>query len=424
MRKLLLSVFLLAAVNVIAQTTGPDYAIIIKGGHVIDPKNNINEVMDVAINKEGKIAAVAKNIDPASAARVLNAKGLYVTPGIIDMHTHNFAGTEPDKYLRNSYYANQPDGFTFRVGVTTVVDAGSAGWKSFEKFKDQTIDRSRTRVLSFLNIVGEGMTGGPNEQDNSDMDAQKSAEMALKYKDYIVGFKVAHYNKHDWVPIDRAIEAGKIAGNIPIIVDFGGGGLSLEELTMKKFRPGDIYTHTYGGGGKSREAITDPDTKQLRPFVFEAQKRGVIWDVGHGAASFSFAHAIPASKAGFWPDVISTDHHGGSMNSAMKDILNVMNKMWALGMDRDAIIKAVTWKPAQVIHREEQLGNLSVGAEGDVTVLRIRKGKFGFFDQMGQKISGKQKFECEATVKGGRVFYDLNGLTNPIPRVASGLPAL
>lgn len=112
------------------------------------------------------------------------------------------------------------------------------------------------------------------------------------------------------------------------------------------------------------------------------------------------------------------------MNSAMKDILNVMNKMWALGMDRDAIIKAVTWKPAQVIHREEQLGSLSVGAEGDVTVLSIRKGKFGFFDQMGQKISSKQKFECEATVKGGRVFYDLNGLTNPIPRVAGGLPAL
>jgi dihydroorotase len=406
-----------------AQKSDFIYAIIIKGGHVMDPKNNINEVMDIAINSEGKIAEVAKKIDPNSAFRVINAKGLFVTPGIIDMHTHNFGGTEPDKYLRNSYYANQPDGFTFRVGVTTVVDAGSAGWKTFEKFKDQTIDRSRTRVLSFLNIVGEGMTGGAGEQNNDDMDARKSAEMAMKYKDLIVGFKIAHYNKPDWVPIDRAIEAGKIAGNIPVIVDFGGGGLSLEELTMKKFRPGDIYTHMYGGGGSDREAITDPLTKEIRPFVFEAQKRGVIWDVGHGAASFSFSHAIPASKAGFWPDVISTDHHGGSMNSAMKDILNVMNKMLALGMPVPSVINSVTWKPAQVIHRE-QLGNLSVGSEGDVTVLRIRKGKFGYFDQMGQKISGKQRFECEATIKGGRVFYDLNGLTSPIPRVANGLPAL
>jgi dihydroorotase len=424
MQKIHLLIFMLLSSQVIrAQSADPEYAIIIKGGHVIDPKNNINELMDVAINKAGKIAAVSKNIDPKTASRVVNAKGLVVTPGIIDMHTHNFAGTEPDNYLRNSYYANQPDGFTFRVGVTTVVDAGSAGWRTFEKFKDQTIDRARTRVLAFLNIVGEGMTGGPPEQNNADMDARLSADMALKYNDLIVGFKVAHYNKPDWVPIDRAIEAGKIAGNIPVIVDFGGSGLSLEELTMKKFRPGDIYTHTYGGGGKEREAITDPLTGKLRPFVFEARQRGVIWDVGHGAASFSFSHAIPATKAGFFPDVISTDHHGGSMNSAMKDILNVMNKFLTLGMEVPAIINSVTWKPAQVIHRE-QLGNLSVGSEGDVTVLRIRKGKFGVFDQMGQLLEGKQRFECEVTVKGGRVFYDLNGLTKPLPKVVGGLPSL
>lgn len=424
MQKLFLIILtLLISQTVSSQSHDPVYAIIIKGGHVIDPKNGINEVMDVAISKAGKIAAVSKNIDPKLASRVVNAKGLYVTPGIIDMHTHNFAGTEPDKYLRNSYYANQPDGFTFRTGVTTVVDAGSAGWRNFEKFKDQTIDRSRTRVLAFLNIVGEGMAGGAIEQDNKDMSARLSADMALKYKDYIVGFKVAHYNKPDWVPIDRAIEAGNLAGNIPIIVDFGGGGLSLEELTMKKFRPGDIYTHTYGGGGAGREAITDPVSGKLRPFVFKARERGVIWDVGHGAASFSFKHAIPATKGGFFPDVISTDHHGGSMNSAMKDILNVMNKFMTLGMEVPAIINSVTWKPAQVIHREE-LGNLSVGSEGDVSVLRIRKGKFGVYDQMGQKLQGKRRFECELTIKGGRVFYDLNGLTDPIPRVAGGLPQL
>lgn len=422
-RVLIPIIFFLLVQIVMAQTNDLPYVILIKGGHVIDPKNNINEQMDVAIDKDGKIAAVAKNIDSKSATRVVNAKGLYVTPGIIDMHTHNFAGTEPDKYLRNSYYANQPDGFSFRVGVTTVVDAGSAGWRNFENFKDQTIDRSRTRVLSFLNIVGEGMAGGAIEQDNADMDAKLSADMALKYKDYIVGFKVAHYNKPDWVPIDRAIEAGTLAGNIPVIVDFGGGGLSLEDLTMKKFRSGDIYTHTFGGGGKDREAITDPQTGKLRPFVFEARQKGVVWDVGHGAASFSFKHAIPAAEKGFFPDVISTDHHGGSMNSAMKDILNVMDKFLTLGMEIPAIIKSVTWKPAQVIHRE-QLGNLSIGSEGDITILRIRKGKFGVFDQMGQRLEAMQRFECEVTVKGGRVFYDLNGLTSPLPKVVGGLPSL
>jgi dihydroorotase len=423
MQRILLLLLSLLSAQVFAQTSAPVYAIIIKGGHVIDARNNINAIMDVAISKEGKIAQVSKNIDPKSAVRMVNAKGLYVIPGIIDMHTHNFAGTEPDKYLRNSYYANQPDGFSFRSGITTMVDAGSSGWKNFELFKQQTIDRSRTRVLSFLNIVGEGMAGGAAEQDTSDMNARRAADMALKHKEDIVGFKVAHYSKPDWIPVDRAVQAGTLAGNIPVIIDFGEGGLSLEELTMKHLRPGDIYTHTYGGGNAGREAIVDPVTQQLRPFVLQARKRGIVWDLGFGAASFSYKNAIPATKAGFFPDVISTDHHGGSMNSAMKDILNVMSKMLALGMDMHSVINAVTWKPAQVIHRE-QLGNLSVGSEGDVTVLAIRRGDFGFYDQMGQKMRGKEKFECEVTIKGGRVFYDLNGLTEPIPRVAGGLPAL
>jgi dihydroorotase len=423
MQRILLLLLSFLSGQLLAQTSAPLYAIVIKSGHVIDSKNNINEVMDVAISKAGKIAKVARNIDPKAAVRVVNAKGLYVIPGIIDMHTHNFAGTEPDKYLRNSYYANQPDGFSFRSGITTMVDAGSSGWRNFELFKQQTIDRSRTRVLSFLNIVGEGMAGGAAEQDTADMNVRLSAEMALKHKEQIVGFKVAHYSKPDWIPVDRAVEAGTMAGNIPVIIDFGEGGLSLEALTMKHLRPGDIYTHTYGGGSSGREAIVDPVTMRLRPFVFKARERGIIWDLGFGAASFSYKNAIPAAREGFFPDVISTDHHGGSMNSAMKDILNVMSKMLALGMDLPGVISAVTWKPAQVIHRE-QLGNLSVGSEGDLTVLAIRKGDFGFYDQMGQRMRGKEKFECEVTIKGGRVFYDLNGLTDPIPRVAGGLPAL
>src|SRR6476661_639590 len=168
------------------------YDIVIKGGHVIDAKNNIDAVMDVAIG-HGKIIQLANNIDAKLATQVVDSKGMYVTPGLIDMHVHVFFGTEPDHYLSNGLVAVVPDGFTFRVGVTTVVDAGGAGWKSFPLFKKNVIDNSQTRVLSFLNIVGEGMRGGAYEQNVNDMDPRLSAAVAKQYKSYIVGFKVAHY---------------------------------------------------------------------------------------------------------------------------------------------------------------------------------------------------------------------------------------
>ena len=221
------------------------YDIVIKGGHVIDAKNNIDAVMDVAI-EHGKIVQLANNIDAKLATQVVDAKGMYVTPGLIDLHAHVFFGTEPDHYLSNGMSAVVPDGFTFRVGVTTVADAGGAGWRSFPTFKKNIIDNSQTRVLAFLNIVGEGMRGGAYEQNVNDMDAKLSALVAKQYKDYIVGFKVAHFSGAEWTPVDRAVEAGKLA-NIPVMVDFGAStpALSIEELYMKHLRPGDIYTHTY-----------------------------------------------------------------------------------------------------------------------------------------------------------------------------------
>lgn len=391
-----------------------EFDIAIIGGHVIDPKNDINEPLDVAI-KDGKVALISKKINKKRANRIVDAKGLYVVPGLVDMHAHGFFGVEDGHYLRNSFYAVPPDGFTFRNGVTTLVDAGSAGWKSFQTFKEQTIDRSHTRILSFLNIVGEGMKGGVWEQDTSDMDAKLSAQVARRYSDLIVGFKVAHFRGEGedyYVPIDRAIEAGNMAGTIPVMLDG-----KLEDAILKRFRPGDIFTHVYG------RPIIDTVTNKVKPFVLEARKRGLIYDVGYGGASFKYANAIPGTKDGFYPDVISTDLHGGSMNAAMKDILSIMSKFMAMGMGLEDIITAVTWHPAKTIKREE-LGNLSVGSEGDVTVLSLRDGKFGFYDQQGTKMSGTKKFECQVTIKGGRVFYDLNGLTAPLPRVISGLPSM
>jgi dihydroorotase len=386
-----------------------DFTIVIKGGHVIDAKNNINEVMDVAI-KDDKVVRVAKNID-AKGAQVVDAKGMYVTPGVIDIHSHNFFGTEEDHYLGNGFAALPPDGFTFRTGVTTVVDAGGAGWKTFTKFRDQTIKHSNTRVLSFLNIGGEGMRGGAYEQNLHDMDAKMTAAVVRANKDLIVGIKVAHYEGKEWDPVDRAVEAGT-ATNVPVMIDFGGNRppLSIEELFMKHLRPGDIFTHAFAQLA-SREAIVDEQGK-LKPFVVEAQKRGIIFDVGHGGGSFRFSQAVPALKAGFVPNTISTDFHTGSMNAGMKDQLNTMSKFLNMGMTVQQVIAASTWHPAQVIKREE-LGNLSAGAGADIAVFTLRKGKFGFIDSSGFRMDGDQKLECELTLRDGKVVWDLNGISKP-----------
>ena len=220
----------------------PRYDLLLQGGHVIDAKNNLSAVRDVAI-KDGLIAAVSPHIDPADALKVVNLAGLYVTPGLIDIHVHVFAGTgERASYAGdNSLY---PDGYTFRVGVTTVADAGCAGWRNFEEFKDHVIDRSKTRILAFLNIVGAGMRGGKFENNLADMEAAPAAEMAMKYPKLIVGIKTAHYAGPEWTPVEHAVEAGT-AAKIPVMVDFGTDHPErpLSDLLTKKLRPGDIYTH-------------------------------------------------------------------------------------------------------------------------------------------------------------------------------------
>lgn len=409
MRKIfLLSSLLLIVIGV---TYAQKYSIVIKDGQVIDPKNNINALMDVAI-QDGKIALVAKNIDAKEGKQVVDAKGSYVVPGLIDIHGHVFFGTLPDHYLSNGLTAIFPDGFTFRVGVTTIADAGGAGWKSFPEFKKNIIDNSQTRVFSFLNIVGEGMRGGVYEQNINDMDAKMSAAVARQYRDYVVGFKVAHYNGPEWTPVDRAVEAGKLA-NMPVMIDFGGNNppLSIKELFMDHLRPGDIFTHAFAQLA-SREAIVDVTTNTVKPFVLDAQKKGIIFDVGYGGISFAYSQAIPALKAGFFPNTISTDIHAGSMNFAMKDILNIMSKFQQMGMDLPAVIKSTTWSAAQAIKHEE-LGHLTAGAVADVAVLNILEGDFGFFDHTGFKVKGNKKFECEVTIRAGKIVYDLNAKATP-----------
>jgi dihydroorotase len=389
--------------------TAQSYDMVIKGGHLIDPLNGIDQVMDVAI-KGGKIAAVEKNIAITQAKKVVHAKGLIVSPGLIDMHSHNFHGTVPNRYLSNSFTALPPDGFTFRTGVTTIVDVGGAGWKNFELFKSQVIDRSKTRVLSFLNIVGAGMSGGPREQNVEDMNSKMTALVAQQNKEHVVGIKLAHFMGFDWRPTDLVTEAGRMA-NIPVMIDFGGSNpeLPLDELLLEKLRPGDIFTHTYAHVNGRTPIVAE--NGKVRDYVFQAQKRGIVFDVGHGGGSFVFEQAVPALKQGLKPDVISTDLHTGSMNGGMKTLNNVMSKFLNLGLSIQEIIATTTSKPAKYLQRKD-LGHLSVGAVADVAVLNIIKGDFGFIDTRGKRMKGKEKIECELTLREGNVVYDLNGLAS------------
>jgi dihydroorotase len=412
MRKLcIFFVSILLPIALFAQTK--PYNIIIKGGHVIDPKNNINRVMDVAITG-GKISKVASSIDASQASHVVNASGMYVTPGLIDIHGHVFAGTEPNHMYSNGFNSVMPDGFYQRVGVTTVVDAGGSGWRDFPTFKKNIIDNSQTRVLAFLNIVGNGMRGGVIEQNTTDMDPQIAAKAAIAYKDYVVGIKVAHFTSPDFTNVDRGVAAGKLA-NIPVMVDFGGTKprLSLKSLFMDHLRPGDIFTHTFGELLDTKEAIVDTAKQELKPFVLDAQKRGIVFDVGYGGSSFRYSQAIPAAKSGFHPNTISTDLHISSMKGSMKDMLLVMSKFLKIGMNLQEVINASTWAPAKAINRP-QLGNLSEGAIADVAILGMRKGNFGFYDLQGYKMESNEKLECEMTIFGGKIVYDLNGIVSPL----------
>jgi dihydroorotase len=381
------------------------YDLLLKGGHVVDAKSHLSAVRDVAI-ANGRIAAVLENIPPAEARKTIDVSNLYVTPGLVDMHVHVFASSMGREYTGEDCV--RPDGFTFRSGVTTVVDAGSSGWRNFGVFRDEIINKVQTRVFAMLNIVGSGMGGRKDvEQSTGDMDPKRTAEVAKRNSDLVVGIKVAHYAGPEWIAVDRGVEAGKLA-NVPVMVDFATfrPERPFQDLVLKHLRPGDIYTHTY----LSVVPMLD-ENHRLLPYLFEARKRGIIFDVGHGGGSFSFRQAIPAIRQGFTPDSISTDLHIESMNTGMKDMLNLMSKFLNMGMSPEDVIARATWHPAREIHHEE-LGNLSVGAPAAIAVLRLVHGDFGFVDSARLRLRGNQKLVGELTLREGKVVWDLNGITS------------
>jgi len=241
------------------------------------------------------------------------------------------------------------------------------------------------------------------------MEVGPTAEMALANKGVIVGIKTAHYAGPEFIPVERAVEAGRKA-DIPVMVDFGQAyhDRSLGDLLGAKLRPGDIYTHVYSG----LRGELDPATGHASQALTLGRRRGVLFDVGHGGGSFAWRVAVPIVSEGFLPDTISTDLHVGSMNNGMKDMLNVMSKFLALGLSLDEVIERSTWNSARAI-KQEQLGHLSPGAIADIVVLRVEKGEFGFLDIYNARLKGTQRLACEMTLKDGKIVYDLNGLGRP-----------
>jgi dihydroorotase len=372
------------------------FDLLLKNGQVIDPANKRAGRFDIAI-AGNKIARVARDLPAARAKKTVDVSQYYVTPGLIDIHTH-FDAQGADLNLK-------PDHHTLTSGVTTAVDAGSSGFKNFEAFERQVIRRAQTRLLAFLNIVGAGMYGEKVENDVREMDIEAAAAMVRKYPAILVGIKTAHFQPPTWDAVDRAVKAAELSKSV-LMVDFHPKpGREYPELILKHMRPGDIHTHLYG------RLIPQLDAnKKVQPYMFEARKRGVLFDVGHGSGSFWFRIAVPALQQGFLPDTISTDIHKDSIMLPRANMITTMSKFLNLGMTLEQVIDRSTVNPARAIRRPE-LGTLREGAIADIAVLALETGKFGFLDSGHGKLIGDKRLRCVLTVRNGRIVWDADGLS-------------
>ena len=371
------------------------YDLLLTGGHVIDPANNVDDVRDVAI-RNGRIARVAASIPAQAARRTVDMKGLYVVPGLVDIHSHVYGYSG----------ALFPDDVALPAGTTTVADAGGPGWRNFEDYREKILRRAKTRVLTFINIVGLGMGG--DEQDVEDMDPQATAKTILEYPDLIVGIKNAHFDRPGWVSVERAVEAGRLS-NRPVMLDnniLSWMGRDTRTKLLEKMRPGDLHTHFYND---RHIELLDRKTGQIQPFMREARQRGVLFDLGHGAGSFLWPVADRAMKLGFPPDTISTDVHSASILGTQSDMPNCMSKMLTLGMELKEIIYRSTVTPARAVNHFPQIGTLGEGRDADIAVLALEDGVFAYLDAWEMKRLATRRIANVLTVRAGEIVYDRDG---------------
>ena len=374
------------------------YDLLIKGGTLIDPAQNIHANKDVAFSN-GVVAAIDDNLSNADALEVLDASGCLVTPGMIDLHVHVFYGV--------SHYGIEPDPTCLAKGATTVVDAGSAGADIFPGFRKYVIDVSETRILAQINISSQGMLtqeiGEFEIPEYADVD--KACAMIEKHRDVILGVKV-RLTKHSivsersgMIPLHHAREAADAAG-LPIMVHPQDAWCDSIDDILAVMGERDIVTHCFHG---SRCGILDDDGK-VRKSVHEAMERGVVFDVGHGAGSFSWDTVETAMGQGVAPQTISSDLHIYNVNGPVYDLANVVTKFIHLGMSLDDAIAKVTSVPAEVILMSDKIGTLAPGAWGDAIISELREGEFQLIDSRGEARTSRQNFVPVTVVKGGRVY--------------------
>lgn len=383
----------------VAVSQGQTYDLILRGGHVIDPANSIDAVMDVAVSGN-RIARIAPKVE-GTAKKVIDASGYYVTPGLVDLHAHVF-GYEGTIF---------PDDSALPAGTTTIVDAGGAGYRTFEEFRKTIIAKATTRVLALLNIAGNGMTGPASESNVDDMIPARTAEVIKANRDVIVGIKTAHFGRTGYAALERAVEAGNLAG-VPVMVDLSilSNTQRNTEGKLDRLRPGDIATHLYND---RQLELVDRFTGKLKPWALDARKRGVLFDMGHGGGSFLWPVATKAMAQGFAPDTISTDLHGSSIMGSKSDMPNCISKMMLLGMSlQDAIAKS-TVAPAKAIKRFPDIGTLGEGKVADIAVLKRRTGTFAYQDAWAKKNMGTERIENVLTIRDGKVVWDADGLAFP-----------
>ena len=364
---------------------------------MIDPAQGLDAVTDVAF-AGGRVAAIGAGL---AGAETLDADGLIVTPGLIDLHTHVYWG--------GTSLGIDAEDFCRRSGVTTAVDTGSAGPGNFAGFRAHVIDRSAVRILAYLHVAFGGIWGFGREvmvgesRDLAAMAPRGARDVAAANRDVVVGIKVRlgriASGDHGTAPLEYALAAAEAVG-LPMMVHIDEPPPSYSEA-VERLRPGDVLTHCFrpfpnaplGGDGR------------VRPAVLAARQRGVIFDVGHGKGSFAFETARAMLGEGFAPDVISSDVHALCIDGPAFDQVTTLSKFLCLGMELREVIRATTEAPARALSRPE-LGTLAPGTPGDATLLRLAEGRFEYVDVLGETLVGDRRLEAEASVIAGRVFHD------------------
>ena len=378
--------------------------LVIKNGQVYDVETRTFQTRDIGV-LDGKIQAVSGPMGIGKNTKVIDAAGCIVAPGLIDMHCHIYPHFPGDEDGLPTIYG---EAHMFRCGVTTAVDAGTCGCRDFWYFKEKFIDPSKLRIFAFVNIAEGGMVDFPSEQNPSEFRPYTAAAIA-KEADCVVGIKTAHYwvgvpfdvEHPAWASVDSTILAGELCGK-PVMVDFQPNlpERTYEELVLKKLRKGDIHTHVYA----QQFPIVD-DQEKVNDYLFEARRRGVIFDLGNGAGSFWFRNAVPSYEQGFYPDTISTDLYADNMNGPVFNLLHIMSKYLAIGMPLEEVLYRTTKRPAEIIGHPE-LGDLAAGREADIAVLKVQKGEFQFADSGNASLPGTSRLECLLTVRNGEIVYN------------------